>query len=226
MGKITVGVLFCFLSTSLWAQGTYEVGLLPGLNINQKLNKNWRLNYKIESRISGAAGRFSEPFESDPKHVVTDVAALASTKVGLNNTLAAGYLLRLEKNSVSHRTIQQYTLVRSYNAFRLAHRFSTDQTFSNVEASEFRLRYRLSFDIPLNGQEVDDQEFYLKLNNEYLNSIQGGTYDLEIRLVPSLGYAFNDTNKVELGVDYRLSDFLSGPAENTFWLPLTWYISL
>ena len=226
MGKIIVGVLFCFLSTSLWAQGTYEVGLLPGLNINQKLNKNWRLNYKLESRLSGAAGRFSEPFESDPKHVLTDVAALASTKVGLNNTLAAGYLLRLEKNSVSHRTIQQYTLVRSYNAFRLAHRFSTDQTFSKAEAAEFRLRYRLSFDIPLNGQEVDDREFYLKLNNEYLNSIQGGTYDLEIRLVPSLGYAFNDTNKVELGVDYRLSDFLSGPAENTFWLPLTWYISL
>ena len=225
MRKSIVGVLFCFLSTGVWAQGTYEVGLLPGLNINQKLNKNWRLNYKIESRLSGAEGRFSESFNAEPKHVLTDLAVVGSRKVGLNNTLAGGYLIRMEKNGVSHRAIQQYTLVRNYNAFRLAHRFSTDQTFSKEEAAEFRLRYRLSFDVPLNGQEVDDREFYLKLNNEYLNSLQGGTYGLEIRLVPSLGYAFNDANKVELGVDYRLSDFLSGPAENTFWVPLTWYIS-
>lgn len=226
MGRIVISVLFYFLSTSLWAQGTYQAGLLPGLNINQKLDKNWRLNYKVESRLSGAEGRFSEPLKVEPMHVLTDVAALVSSKVGLNNTLAAGYLIRLEKNSVSHRTIQQYTVVRSYHAFRLAHRFSTDQTFSKAEAAEFRLRYRLSFDIPLNGQEVDDREFYLKINNEYLNALQGGTYGLEIRMVPSLGYAFNDANKVELGVDYRFSDFLSGPAENTFWLPITWYISL
>lgn len=226
MSKYVGSILFCFLSMGLWAQGTYEVGLLPGLNINQKLNKSWRLNYKIESRLSGAAGRFSEPLSTEPKHVLTDLAVLGSRKVGLNNTLAAGYLLRLEKGNVGHRTIQQYTLVRSYNTFRLAHRFSADQTFSKQEPAEFRLRYRLSFDIPLDGQEVDDKEFYLKLNNEYLNSVQGGTYGLEIRLVPSLGYAFNDANKVELGVDYRLSEFLSGPAENTFWLPITWYISL
>lgn len=225
MGKIIVGVFFCFLSTGLWAQSKYQVGLLPGLNINQKINKNWRLNYKAESRISGVEGRFSEPDKADAQYLLTDLSALASRKLGLNNTLAAGYLIRLEKNSVSHRAIQQYTLVTSYNAFRLAQRFSTDQTFSKNEATEFRLRYRLSFDIPLNGLEVDDREFYLKINNEYLNSLQEGTYGLEIRVVPALGYAFNDTNKMELGIDYRLSDFLNGPLENNFWVPLTWYLS-
>lgn len=224
MGKYFGGILFCFLTTNLWAQSSYQLGLLPALNINQKLDKNWRLNYKVESRISGVEGQFSESPKAGAQYLLTDLSALASRKVGLNNTLAAGYLIRLEKGGVSHRAIQQYTLVTSYNAFRLAQRISTDQTFSNEEAAEFRLRYRLSFDVPLNGQEVDDREFYLKINNEYLNSLQGGTYGLEVRLVPSLGYAFSDNNKIELGVDYRLSDFLNGPSENTFWLPLTWYL--
>lgn len=226
MGKAIGFLFFCFLSTQLWAQSNYELGLLPALNINQKLKKSWGLNYKVESRISGVEGRFSEPAKAETQYLLTDLSVLTSRKVGLNNTLAAGYLLRLENTTVSHRTIQQYTLVSTYNAFRLAQRFSTDQTFSKEEAAEFRLRYRLSFDIPLNGLVVDDREFYLKINNEYLNSLQGGTYGLEIRMVPSLGYAFNDKNKLELGVDYRFSDFLKGPATHTFWLPLSWFISI
>lgn len=224
--KKTTFLFLCLLSTNLWAQSSYIAGLLPGLNINQKIDKNWRLNYKLESRLLGAEGRFSEPTPFAVQHSLTDLAVLTSRKLGLNNSLAGGYLLRLEKGGPSHRFIQQYTLVKSYDHFRLAHRFSADQTFSKKEATEIRLRYRISFDVPLSGQEVDDREFYLKINNEYLNSLQDGSYGLEIRLVPSLGFAFNDNSKVELGVDYRLADFLKGPAESSFWLPLTWYIGI
>lgn len=199
---------------------------MPVLNVNQKVNDTWRLNYKVESRLIGAEGRFSESPERGVQHSLTDLAVVASRKVGLNNSLAGGYLLRLESGGPGHRLIQQYTLVRSYDAFRLAHRFSADQTFSQKEAAQYRLRYRISFDIPLNGQEVDDGEFYLKINNEYLNALSEGKYGLEMRVIPSLGYAFNDSNKIELGIDYRLSDFLKGPSESSFWLPLTWYFSI
>lgn len=225
--KVTAAVILLSLaSVSLRGQGLYQFGLLPSLNLNQKFNKGWRLNYRAESRLSGAEGKFSEPLVSDARHELTDLSIIGSRKVGLNNTLAAGYLFRMEQSGITQRTIQQYTLVNSYNSFRLAQRFSADQTFSKTEAAEFRLRYRLSFDIPLNGQEVDDREFYLKINNEYLNSLQGGGYGLEIRVVPSLGFAFNDDSKIELGIDYRLSDFLKGPAESVFWLPLTWFIGI
>lgn len=225
MKQATLFIL-CLLNTNLWAQNSYKLGLLPGLNINQKLGKNWRLNYKLESRLLGTEGRFSEPTPFAVQHSLTDLAVLSSRKVGLNNSLAGGYLLRLEKGGPSHRLIQQYTLVRSYDEFRLAHRFSADQIFSKKEATEVRLRYRISFDVPLNGQEVDDRESYLKINNKYLNSLQGGSYGLEIRVVPSLGFVFNDNSKVEFGIDYRLADFLSGPSESSFWLPLSWYISI
>ncbi|GHB68858.1 DUF2490 domain-containing protein [Persicitalea jodogahamensis] len=226
MKKLVSFLFLCLLSTPLLAQSTYLAGLLPALNVNQKITGTWRLNYKVESRLLGAEGRFSEPTPLEVQHSLTDLAVVASRKVGLNNSLAGGYLIRLEKGGPAHRLIQQYTLVRSFDYFRLAHRFSADQTFSRTEAAEVRLRYRISFDIPLNGREVDDREFYLKINHEYLNALNEGKYGLEIRFVPSLGYAFNDNNKIEFGVDYRLSDFLTGSPENAFWLPLTWYIGI
>ncbi len=224
--RSTAFLFLCLLSSNLWAQSSYVTGLLPSLNINQRIDKHWKVNYKVESRLLGSEGRFSEPAPLSVRHNLTDLSVIFSRDVGLNNSLAGGYLLRLEKGGPGQRLIQQYTLVRSYDYFRLAQRFSSDQTFSKEEAAEVRLRYRISFDIPLNGQEVDAREFYLKINNEYLNSLQEGSYGLEIRLVPSLGFAFNDNNKVELGVDYRFADFLSGPSENSFWLPLTWYIKI
>ena len=224
--KKAASLLFCLISTCLWAQSTYTAGLLPSLNINQKIADDWRLNYKAESRLSSAERHFSESPDLKMQCSLTDLSVLASRKVGLNNSLAGGYLLRLEGGGPSHRLIQQYTLVRRYNYFRLAHRLSSDQTFSREAATQARLRYRVSFDIPLNGQEVDDREFYLKINNEYLSALSEGKYGLEIRLVPSLGYAFNDNNKIELGLDYRIGDFVNGYPEHRFWLPLTWYIGI
>ena len=112
------------------------------------------------------------------------------------------------------------------SGFRLAHRFTADQTFSPSEKSEFRLRYRLTTELPLNGQSADAKEFYLKVNNELLNSFQGKEYDLELRLVPLLGYTVTDNHKLEIGPDYRLNRFLQSEARNRFWLSINWFIEL
>ena len=77
----------------------------------------------------------------------------------------------------------------------------------------------------LNGKDVDPKEFYLKLNNEYLFTIEGRETDLELRLIPALGYAFNDNNKFELGIDYRINEFISGVSRNQFWMYLGWFIT-
>jgi len=91
---------------------------------------------------------------------------------------------------------------------------------------EFRLRYRLSAEIPLNGQSADPKEFYIKINNEYLNSIKENKYDLELRLVPLLGYAVNQNNKLEVGMDYRVRSFLFSPSRHNTWLSFNWFIEL
>lgn len=226
MRKLIVGfTIWTLVGSAAFGQASFRVGMLPGVNINKKISGDWRLNLRMEGRLDLWKGTFSSPSDPDVRYDLTDMALVTSRKVGANNSLGAGYLIRFRGDEINHRFIQQFTIVTKYDAFRLAHRISTDQTFEPGEPWEFRLRYRAAADFGLNGREVDPGEFYLKFNNEYLGSIEGKEWDLEVRLVPVLGYAVNDDNKIEFGLDYRMDSFLAGPSHSTFWVALNWFVS-
>lgn len=108
----------------------------------------------------------------------------------------------------------------------MAHRVMTDQTFAKNSKPELRLRYRISSEIPLEGQSLDVKEFYLKINNEYLNSWQSDDYDMEIRGVALLGYSISQANDLEIGIDYRLNSFINGDPRNRIWLSINIFHSL
>ena len=92
--------------------------------------------------------------------------------------------------------------------------------------TEYRFRYRATLENPLNGKSIDPKEFYLKINNEYLNAFEDREYDLEIRFSPLLGLKLNERNKLELGLDYRLDSFLENKTRNHFWTSINWYLKL
>lgn len=219
------GILLLPFSAVL-SQGVYSAGVLPQINLNISLPKDWRLNAKLESRQLFSEGQFEQNFKTAYRYDLTDIALIASKKTGVNNSLGAGYMIRFRNNEVIHRFIQQYSIVKKYDLFRLGHRISTDQTIRNNNPVQFRLRYRIGVEKALNGKDVDPREFYFKLNNEYLFSVEGKETDLELRLIPALGYAFNDNNKFEFGIDYRLNEFISSVSRNQFWLYLGWFISM
>lgn len=173
-----------------------------------------------------ASGKSISESETDFNYILSDMSLITSKKVGLSNSLAGGYLLRLRGDKVIHRAIQQFTLVKKYSNFRLSHRFSTDQTFEPEEPAELRLRYRITAELPFEGATVDRGEFYVKINNEYLNSFQGKAYDLEIRAVPLLGFVFTDNNKIEFGIDYRADSFLNKQLSSNIWLNINWFVTL
>src|SRR3546814_11063084 len=78
--------------------------------------------------------------------------------------------LRLQDKSYIHRFIQQLSIAQNALGLRIGHRFRTDQTFEKESATRYRLRYRLSAEKALNGQNVDPGELYLVANNEYLQT--------------------------------------------------------
>jgi hypothetical protein len=214
------------LSAAVAAQGTYQVGVLPAFNFNHRLQDGWSYNLKLESRQRLQRGTFGGDADRAYEYVLTDISLLAAKKVGLSSRIAGGYLVRVREGALTHRAIQQFTVVQRMEGFRLAHRVVTDQTFAEVESPVLRLRYRLSSEIPLNGESVDPGEFYLKINTEVLNNWQSSDYDLELRLVPVLGYDITDGNKIEAGLDYRVNDFLDGGSRNSFWLGINWFIEI
>jgi hypothetical protein len=199
------------------AQGNNQLGLLPSLNINKKLPKDWSINAKAESRQS----LYQNDFEFN--YLRTDFSIIAARRIRLNTTLGGGYLISVSPDAAKHRVIQQISFIKKYEFFRLAHRLSTDQTFSQFDNTEFRFRYRVSSEVPLQGLSLDTREFFLKLSYEYLFSLQGKEYDLEIRGNAFIGYALSPNSKMELGVDYRADRFLADNLRNRFWLGLNFY---
>lgn len=208
------------------AQSSYEVGWLPSLTLNKKLPKDYVLNFKVESRQVFESGVFDTDIRDGYNYILTDFTTIVGKKIGINSSLNLGYLFRVENNTIIHRSIQQLIWVNRYEGFKLGHRVATDQTFEPGEAPAYRLRYRAVGELPLSGLEVDTKEFYLKGGVEYLNELQSSNYQGELRLLPFIGYALNPKQKLELGLDYRLGDFIDNAPEHTFWIAMNWYVSL
>jgi len=223
-------IVFIFLllqfKNTVYAQSSFQLGALPSLNLNKKMKNDWSLNFKIESRLLFQSGEINGDVDKNFNNVLTDFSLIGAKKIGLNSRIAGGYMIRFKEGNLYHRFIQQYVIVQKLSGFRLAHRFLSDQTFSESEEPEFRLRYRITSELPLNGESVNPQEFYLKINNEYINSLQEKTYDLEIRLVPLLGYEITEQFKIETGVDYRINSFLTDNTRHSYWMTLNFFIEL
>lgn len=226
MRRIILLFLLLVTSFSLSSQAVYRIGTLPSINLNKKYKKDWSANTRIESRQLFRSGIVNGEVTDNYRYVLNDFSFIGAKKVGLNSRIAIGYLLRVEGQTLIHRSIQQYTIVQRLSGFRLAHRFVSDQTFSPVEAPEFRLRYRVSTELPFNGESVDPKEFYLKFNNEYVNGWQGGGYDLEVRIIPILGYHASVKVKVEAGLDYRIDSFVAGFPRHSYWTAFNLFVDI
>ncbi|MEM8508462.1 MAG: DUF2490 domain-containing protein [Bacteroidota bacterium] len=214
-------LLLAVLSGSIRAQNVNTYGFLPTVNVNAKLPKDWFTNLKIESRQE----IYQDDF--DYSYLRTDLLFVAGKKLGFSTKLAVGYQVIFEnQGGVNHRFIQQIHNLKKYRTFILNHRFQADQTFSSNEDTEYRIRYRLSTEIPLNGQTLDANELYLKVSNEYLNAVQHSEYDLEIRVAVFVGYVFSPKTKLEIGFDNRVDAFIDDRLRNRFWLGLNIFQSL
>jgi hypothetical protein len=211
---------------TVYAQSTFQLGALPSLNFNKKMKNDWSLNSKIESRLIFQHGEINGDADKNFNYVLTDFSLIGAKHIGLNSRISGGYLMRFEEGDLYHRFIQQYVIVQKLSGFRLAHRFLSDQTFSASDEPEFRLRYRITSELPLNGESVDPGEFYLKINNEYINSLQERAYDLEIRLVPLLGFDITDRFKIETGADYRVNSFLTNNTRHSCWMTLNFFVEI
>jgi hypothetical protein len=218
-------LLFGFALSGI-SQDRYRVGLMPHLNINQKFSNDWKLNLKVESRQLVKERNLDGEVMSGLNYVLSDIGLLLTKKIALNNQIGGGYLIRFENNKMAHRSIQQFSIVKIYRTLRLSHRIVSDQTFRSNRDTQIRFRYRIGVDFALNGQVVDAGELYFKCTNEYLNIFQGDDYQLEIRIMPVLGYAFADRNKLEVGLDYRLDSFLDDQTRHNYWMKIGWYVSL
>jgi hypothetical protein len=216
-------VIFLFSVLIVNAQ-SFTAGFLPDINLSYKVGEDYKIIHKIESRypsFNDEDNKFKINFER------LDFQNFVERKVALFSKLAVGYQFRINNSESSeHRFIQQFSWTDNLFNYRIGHRFRTDQTYSQSFSPEFRFRYRAEFQLPLQGRELDQGEFYLSISDEALSSIQSSDWDFDNRVVVKLGLYKNDNNKVESGFDWRAEGFLFDTTEHQIWLALSWYKTL
>ncbi|MGO3267375.1 MAG: DUF2490 domain-containing protein [Sphingobacteriaceae bacterium] len=223
--RICIPILLLLLCGQ-FSRAQNRFGIMPQINTDFKIGRFMKVNTKLENRFilyqnpDGDTGKRSEYERTDIELVLTGTG-------GALDNFGAGYLIRRDDTNGAflHRAIQQYSAAQEWGELLLAHRFRTDQTFEKAEAVQYRLRYRVSVEKPLDGQRVDPREYYLKFNNEYLGSLQDSEGNLEIRLLSSLGYNHSEEDQIEVGLDYRAENLIGDNTENLLWLTVGWYHS-
>lgn len=209
-----------------WSLAQNRFGIMPQINADFKVGTALKVNAKQENRFILHQNPFSEA-GARSRYERSDLELLVSGRRGVFNRFGLGYLIRRsdQGGTFLHRSIQQFSTSGSLGSLLLAHRFRTDQTFELEKPVKYRLRYRLSLEVPLNGQQVDAEEFYLKFNNEYLGALQDGIGNFEIRLLTGLGYNISEKDQIELGLDYRAESLVQDNTEHLLWLTVGWYHS-
>ena len=218
-------LLFTFLFISIsHAQKSTEMGLLPRITITTKLSEKVSLTNIAETR------HFFFDKQADPKrhfdYELTDFSAFFDFKTSTKTKFVLAYTLRLEPFTQSHRFIQQFKLSNNFSSFALKHRFGIDQTYNKHEFAVFRARYRLNFIKPLKGKTLDNGEFYFKQGIEFVGELEHKIADLEVRILPKIGYQINKNNTIEGGLDYRFSNFIKNDIENILWYNVAWFIKI
>jgi hypothetical protein len=209
-------VLFFISTLSVYCQNNIDAGFLPKVILSKKINHITKWVNSLESRTF---------FYDDSYHLkysLVDISSILSLKTNFNQSFNFGYILRFRDSETIHRTFQHYNFVHQFSYLKMGHRFAFEQFYQVKKNTFFRTRYRISLEKSLSGENVDKNEFYLKIGNEYLYDFN----EIEIRLTPYLGYKLSDEDKVEFGVDYRLSEIENNLPNHDLWFRVTWYYTL
>lgn len=216
-----------FFATAVKSQQFIQSSsIAPDISVNIKLNEHYTINSKVEA--------FQLYFERDDatlplwvnKFEGADLQLFITRRLNPFSRASLGYQYGFEPgNPGSHRFIQQYSRVSRFRDLTFGHRLRSDQTFYTDQAARLRLRYRISLEIPLQGQSLDPREFFLLVSDEVLYAYQETSHSIENRFVFNAGYMINTAQKLQFGFDLR-SENLQLLTNNKLLVKLGWIVNL
>lgn len=202
------------------SQSRVPLVLDSGISVNLKLDKGFTLNASMGYRDLLVSDIGETPLAPDSRHL--QLATNLNYQLGFYDRLGGGCMYRFNsvgKDGVSNelRLSQEYIHVRKYAVVRLAHRLKLDQRIFKTLSTEYRFRYRISIDLPLNGVKLDPGEFYALASTEtLLNAGQAFTPDWDQRFNLGIGNQVNKAVKGQFDLQYRADSFSKGTLSRFF----------
>ncbi|MEX0275375.1 MAG: DUF2490 domain-containing protein [Flavobacteriaceae bacterium] len=179
----------------------------PAIAVNYKVGGAYSHNFSLANR--------NYIYRDNDFQLTTrqlDVVHFSKFKTSIGQSLALGIQYRFRQlfedaKGNELRLVQQYNLTNEMGPWRMGHRFRSEQRFVK-EATLHRLRYRLAFDRPLKGQNLDTGEAYCVVSTELLAtfaSSRSPQFDQRIGL--GLGWLLGQGTKLQNGFGYRWENF-------------------
>lgn len=215
-------LILIFWSTNLVAQTT--IGLLPEIAISKSWKNGIRLSNQFESMQQLLVNTNDTKLSNEYEYIRSDWTTIVSYKFRPQASVGIGMLNRFTDDGWVQRTIQQVSFKRKLHSTRLGQRFRTDQTFAQNEDVRFRFRYRFATEIPLVGFDINDNEWYMMSSTEVVSSLQNQKWEMEHRVLASIGHYFSKKHKLESGIDYRLSNYTTDSSNGIWWM-INYYIN-
>lgn len=192
-------LLAIFFTANLQAQKT-DTGNWFVYFGNQKINNRWNWHNEVQYRNYNFAGDLQQ--------------LLLRTGIGYNltennNNILFGYGYIYSEpyipgtddktNTNEHRIFQQFITKQEAGRVNILHRYRFEQRFIE-EDFKMRLRYFLSLNVPINKKAMEKNAVYASAYNEIFINTEGPGYFDQDRIYGGLGYCFNKSLKMELGV--------------------------
>lgn len=222
--KFVILLFTLFIPFSLFAQSGPEWIWSPEFSYSEKVSDRTTFFAKLSlfnSLDNVSNERFLQYIEPQ---LSASYTLTARWKVG------GGYYFRWSQpvaggNNYEHRLLQQAGYVSYIGDQRLAHRIRLEQRI-RTSSYQNRIRYRLSFDFPLEGERLDPGEKYLILKNETMTAFNAVEGDAENRLSVGLGWSLLGNRKFEVNLQHRLQDvFSDGGISHLMLIGTSFYIS-
>lgn len=219
MKAVLVSFLLTLCSLAAIAQSSYTGGIHLEVKPSISFQNDWKLNGRLGSRTLFFEGSKTQSFTNITDYDRTELELVLTKKTSSSGSLGGGYLIRDQKGLTKHRLIQQFSIAKKYENLNLGHRFRFDETFQRSKSVLYRFRYRISIEKPLSSKS---NKTYFILNNEYIPSLQNKDFQMEMRLLPGLGYKLNESNKLEAGIDFRIENLFRKSHKQVYLFYLSW----
>lgn len=225
MRRLFFFLLIVWIKSPVLAQDkhVFFTGIFPEISLTKKLNDQNKLNFKIENQEVIFDNREQGSANPQFTHYRTDLMMFFDRSVRPGVSVAMGVFHRFQEEEDANRIIQQLAILQRLRYLRINHRFRTDQTFTKNDDFEFRFRYRISLEIPLQGAELDPGEFYLVVSEEPIFSTKGGQFEIENRTVAALGKLYSSREKLEWAIDYRTDGYIQEGFRTRLWAKISYY---
>lgn len=206
-------IFFFFLFSPIitYAQGP-ETLWSPTFSYTWEFANRWTFNGKVNPRFfvydnEREAYVPKELMERTEFQFIFDYA-LFGANIGGGYVLGPRPMPDTSTLNIEHRFLGQYSFSFYIRAARIGNRARAEYIYFTRNTNEVRFTYQLSYDIPLDGLEINVGENYLVVSNEFLGTVTGD-FIMENRFYAGIGWQLKSDRKLETGIEHRADDYFN-----------------